>query len=294
MKIAITDLDANNPDDLHAAQSLLNHLLQRAGVPVSAPMPPIGEDAPDVGVDVQSPDEAFGAPSSPEAAFGLVSTPEQAFAPLGDAGNAPAAGSAGISTPTTAFSAPAAPSAPAAAAVAAAAPAPAVDSRGIPHDPRIHAGTKSVKANGEWTAKRGVDPALVAQVEAELRAFMGQPAAAPAAPALHPVAQQLAAAMGTPAAPPAPPAPPVAPNAPAVTGAATATAAPAGAAGTTDPYPAAVQKVAGYLQSGKLTQAELTAACMQYGAAQLPLFANRPDLLAQLVGHIDNLVMLKG
>lgn len=67
-------------------------------------------------------------------------------------------------------------------------PAPAVDldSKGLPWDERIHASTKSKIASGEWKAKRGADAALIATVEAELRARVVQsaiplPIAAPGA-----------------------------------------------------------------------------------------------------------------
>src|ERR1043165_8322493 len=39
--------------------------------------------------------------------------------------------------------------------------APDVDSRGLPWDERIHAGTKATNADGSWRNKRGVDKALV-------------------------------------------------------------------------------------------------------------------------------------
>lgn len=41
-----------------------------------------------------------------------------------------------------------------------------VDAAGLPWDARIHSGAKSKLANGNWKLLRGVDPALVASVEA--------------------------------------------------------------------------------------------------------------------------------
>lgn len=52
-----------------------------------------------------------------------------------------------------------------------------LDAAGLPWDERIHSSTKSKIANGEWKVKRGVSPATITRVEAELRALM---AAAPA------------------------------------------------------------------------------------------------------------------
>nr|MBA4203225.1 hypothetical protein [Ralstonia sp.] len=107
---------------------------------------------------------------------------------------------------------PAAPNALAAAAPAAPAaltpPAPnagvELDSAGLPWDGRIHASTKTKnKTDGTWRAKRDLDLALKAGVEAELRqvlalnasaAPVAAPAAAPAAPpAMTPVAVPIAA-----------------------------------------------------------------------------------------------------
>ena len=53
----------------------------------------------------------------------------------------------------------------------AAAPAGQVelDNRGMPWDKRIHASSKNRVANGNWRNKRGVDDALLAQVEAEIQ-----------------------------------------------------------------------------------------------------------------------------
>lgn len=91
-----------------------------------------------------------------------------------------------------------------------------LDSKGLPWDERIHASTKTKVADGTWKAKRGInDPALVARVEAELRARI----AAPAPAAEHAPAMDAAAVFGGAVAPaPLPPAaivPPAAPSLPA-------------------------------------------------------------------------------
>lgn len=46
---------------------------------------------------------------------------------------------------------------------------PEYDSRGIPYDARIHASSRSIKTDGSWRMKKGVEPDLVAKVEAEIR-----------------------------------------------------------------------------------------------------------------------------
>jgi hypothetical protein len=40
------------------------------------------------------------------------------------------------------------------------------DSRGIPWDGRVHASNRATKIDGSWKSRRGVDPALLAQIEA--------------------------------------------------------------------------------------------------------------------------------
>lgn len=80
---------------------------------------------------------------------------------------------------------PSAPIPPAPPAPAASASPAGVDSTGLPWDERIHSGTKAVNADGTWRARRGLNnPALVKEVEAELRQLAGIPVSAgPLAPA---------------------------------------------------------------------------------------------------------------
>lgn len=80
-----------------------------------------------------------------------------------------------------------------------------VDKNGLPWDERIHASSRAKIADGSWRMKRGVDPAKVTEVEAQLRAQI--PAAAPPPPKADP----LDNLKPEPAAPPGPPAPPAAP-----------------------------------------------------------------------------------
>lgn len=55
-----------------------------------------------------------------------------------------------------------------------------VDSEGLPWDKRIHSSARSKVKDGPWKKLRGVDSALVAQVEAELRQNMAPEIPAPA------------------------------------------------------------------------------------------------------------------
>lgn len=89
--------------------------------------------------------------------------------------------------PSTAPEVPAAPST--------SAPSGELDIKGLPWDERIHAGTKAKNADGSWRQRRGLnDPALVARVEAEMRARVANRDAGPGmAEALGEDAAKLAA-----------------------------------------------------------------------------------------------------
>ncbi len=184
------------------------------------------------------PESAFGKPDEAAAAFGVPPAP----LPLG-ATAAPTTHASGVE----------------------------LDKHGLPWDGRIHAGTKRKNADGSWTAKRGVDPALVASVEAELRQVMGAPAAAPLAPVPTPVA----------------PIAPVVTSAPQITAPPAPAVAPADARGM---FVALVGRASAAIQGQKVTQAEVNQCCADAGVPALPLLANRLDLVAQVAAHIDALI----
>lgn len=86
-------------------------------------------------------------------------------------------------TPTSVTAAaPVAPMAAPPAPVAASAEPPAVDSRGLPWDARIHSEKKGLNADGTWRNRRGVQPLVRSQVEAALMAAAGNALPSPAAP----------------------------------------------------------------------------------------------------------------
>lgn len=154
-----------------------------------------------------------------------------------------------------------------------------LDKHGLPWDARIHAGTKRKNADGSWTAKRGIDQALVTTVEAELRQVMA--AGVPAAP-VAPVA---------PIAPPAPPTPPVAPVAPPASPVApTAPAPEAPSADGRTLFVGLIGRASAAMNAGKLTQEEVSQICGKFGIPALPLLANRLDLVAQVASEIDALI----
>lgn len=150
---------------------------------------------------------------------------------------------------------------------------PSVDRSGLPWDERIHSSSKNFTADGSWRKKRGVDDALVAQVEGQLKQVMSLPA--PAAPA--------AAAV-----PPPPP--------------------PAGPALVPTPanmddrqaYINLVGSVSKALQTAKLTQEELQAVLTKHGLppqadgkSSLSLLVNRFDLIPQVAMDIEAMIVVR-
>lgn len=154
-----------------------------------------------------------------------------------------------------------------------------VDKAGLPWDGRIHASTKTKTKPGLWTAKRGVESALVATVEAELRQIMG----AQAAPFVVGSVLQI----------------PIAPSVTAVELAQQITDQIVPAVALTSSAPGIdprqmfvrlVGRTSAAIGAGKVTQDEVTAICAKHGAAALPLLANRLDLVAQVAAEVDALI----
>ena len=234
---------------------------------------------------------AFGQPDEAAAAFGVPPAP----LPLGATAAPSTAGAAPLSTApvamvettsTTTSTVPAPPAQMPANVAAIAAPqtgSPAsgveLDKNGLPWDGRIHAESKAKIADGTWRSKRNLDPALKAQVEAELRQVMGAAPAAPLGPWPFPPAPSATeAALASPVT--APPAPAVAP-------AAAPGEVPADARAQ---FVALVGRASAAIQGQKVTQAEVNQCCVDAGVPALPLLANRLDLVAQVAAHIDALI----
>lgn len=242
----------------------------------------------------------------PEAAFGKPDT--GALEAAAAFGGAPVAVPLVPSTPpavasTVAQSAPA-PTAPTTTTpgpvslAAGAAPAGVeLDKHGLPWDNRIHAESKAKIADGTWRKKRGVDPALVAQVEAELRQVMGAPSSplvastVPSAPT-PPLATAAPLAFPVAAVVPQPPAD-VKPSI------ATLVSLPSGTPGDVpqDPraqFVALIGRASAAIQAGKVTQEEINQACQAVGVPALPLLANRLDLVATVAASIDTIIASRG
>ena len=155
-----------------------------------------------------------------------------------------------------------------------------LNKNGLPWDERIHAGTKTKLKSGEWKAKKQVDPALVAQVEAELRARVAAspapavPAApvAPAAPVVDPAAVFGGAAPGVPPAPAIPTAPPVAPLAPAATVAPSVSADPA-------TFEQLMPRITAAVTAGIMPPTAVGAACAAHGVASVVTLQQSPQFV---------------
>lgn len=146
-------------------------------------------------------------------------------------------------------------------------PPPAVDSTGLPWDARIHSESKATVADGSWRKRRGVDPELVKQVEAELRGdappAADTPASIPTPPPPAPMTSDNTDA--TIPQPPAPPAPP---------------------AGKT------LADLSAAVAQGKVDILQMIELAKQHGCADIPALSNNPLALAAVIAHFDGLGVL--
>jgi hypothetical protein len=160
--------------------------------------------------------------------------------------------------------------------------APALDSRGVPWDARIHASNRATKIGGAWKNRRGVDAALVAQIEGVPgnMPVPTLPAASPL-PAAPSVASVPVPQFTAPA--PLPPPPPI----PAALVAATPTAAA--------PVPASIdfrglmQKIATAQSAGKLTDAQVSGAMASVGLnlQDMAQLINNAPLIASVNAAVE-------
>lgn len=136
----------------------------------------------------------------------------------------------------------------------------------VPWDARIHSGTptKLAKKPHNWKKKRGVDDALVAQVEAELIQAMQASPANPVEPTPAPVAETASPAPVETIAQPA----------------AQPTAATATGGVTTFP------ELMAAITSKAIDQATVLAAVNKQGLQALPLLAARPDLIPAVAAEL--------
>lgn len=180
-----------------------------------------------------------------------------------------------------------------------------LDVGGWPWDARIHASTKNINKDGTWRKQKGLDPSLLAGVEAELRAkgYGVVPQAAPAAaaapaPVPTPTPEPMAAPapvptpapMPTPAPVPTPTPEPMAAPAPVPTPVPTPEPTPAAAAPAGVTLLTVMQAITAGMGSGKISTEYLQLVCQRYGISGVQDLATRPELVptihAQL--QVDN------
>lgn len=141
--------------------------------------------------------------------------------------------------------------------VAPARPSVDVDANGLPWDNRIHSRGKSKLANGCWKVKRELNPALLQQVEAELR----QAISAPAPLVAPPVNPQV---PGIPVSPFV--ADPIAP--------------------AQNDFPYLMALVTECTTTNRITSAEVNEIVKGFGIPSFPLTATRPDLVPSIIDAI--------
>lgn len=173
-------------------------------------------------------------------------------------------------TPAPAAAAPMAPAAP-----TTPAPVEELDSKGLPWDARIHAQNRARVADGSWRKGRGVDAAVIAAVEAELRARVGQAAPAPIAPPPPPAAPltgDFEADLRRATAAPLPPPPPAA---------------------VVAPLPSFSEVIVAITTAG-LTEAEYLPSLQAIGAASVADLAAKPHLVPQALAALAAVTAARG
>jgi hypothetical protein len=143
---------------------------------------------------------------------------------------------------------------------------PSVDASGLPWDARIHSESKATVADGTWRKRRGADPELVKQVEAELRGESPAAAVSASAPTVADI--------------PAPPAPAVVPPPPAAVPLAPAPAPETAPARTLADLSAAVAQ-------GKIKMTDLIEQAQAHGCADVVALTNNPSALAAVIAFYD-------
>ena len=149
-----------------------------------------------------------------------------------------------------------------------------LDSKGLPWDERIHAGTKTKIKSGEWKAKKGVEAATVAQVETELRARVAGNVASPVVPTVPtpPLASPVGASSPITTASPA--------VAPATDPAAVFGGAPAAPA---NPDPATFEqlmpRITAAVTAGIMPPTAVGAACAAHGIASVVTLQQSPQFV---------------
>lgn len=166
---------------------------------------------------------------------------------------------------------------------------PTLDKTGLPWDDRIHASSKAKTQDGSWRTKRGVDAGLLAAVQAELRGIMGLPN--PSKVGVGEVSIHTFGALSNNGPLPVPP-PPVVPAAavPSITSSPVVSAPTVAPAVSPAPFISLVSFAGAKSLEGKLSDAEIEAACKTVGVNSLTLMTNRHDLCPFVEASLRQLV----
>ena len=189
-----------------------------------------------------------------------------------------------------------------------------VDGEGLPWDKRIHASTKTFRqSDNTWKLLKGIDPALVTSVKAELRACIAAPAPTTPYPApnaadlnIQPPSEAFKASIVASYAPPAPPADPrfaelqerdnavtalitasAVPLPPVVQEAVTLPTVPVPATGIT--FEQFCAWFTGKMAAKELSRPQLEKACADNGITSLPMLQNRPDLVPVIHRFLESI-----
>lgn len=268
--------------------------LQSAGISVGTPpapahsLPPVPPPPPPSSNVVP----LFPTPPAAPAAAGAASSSVPTNYVTGAATSASANAASGATPPATPTGAAAAaggtPSPSSVPAGTTAAP-PLLDSKGMPHDARIHSVPAKVKKDGSWQWRKGVQDQVIAQVEAELRARMAAGGTPQAAPVIPPAPPAAGASMPVPPPPSDVPAPPasagtVPPPPPPPAG-----NLPAGGNSPTD-FVQFMTKVNTYSAQGRFSMAQLPQIMAEMQLPNTGALVGRADLIAWADGILERIV----
>lgn len=171
------------------------------------------------------------------------------------------------------------------------------DAEGLPWDARIHSSSRAFNADGTWRKRRNLDPAVLAEVETELRALMAAPVVPPAPEAVSP---EAAFAATVPAIVAAVAAHVIAPPPPAtvVAEAPTSTLAPNGTpAATVAPavaFPELLKLASSAMRENRITPSQLSELTQKHGAANVGMLSARPDLVPQVYADLQGVLNAAG
>lgn len=160
------------------------------------------------------------------------------------------------------------------------------DSRGFPWDSRIHQDSRNKKISGVWKNRKGIDPAIVHTVEAELepRRQLPQPAQTSFVPPIAPGAQTPIVPAGTASPVFVPPVHSLPPDE------------PASIPRTAQPVTIAMlmTKITQAMAAGKLTHDEMNTGLSTLGLQSMVQLNTQQELIPFMDDHVTRIIAAKG